>query len=293
MSTSTRRRPDLGAAKVPGRQRRRRAAGRPAERQRHRYVRGRRGHPLVPLDRRRRHLAGLGRGRERQPARCGRQPAHVAASLSRGCRRRQGLRRLARLRIPLGLHFERHRLQHLARRRRVDRQGRGSRSTRHRAASTTSSPASRSTARPRAAARGSRWATTTTRSRRAGPPPRASSRSGLRLSTDGGATWTQPRKVAGPISLSWIASTNQGVMVGDYMSTSFAGANYAFPIFAVAKLTTGSVFDERMYSARFDVTVARAACPRAARPHPVLEAQPGARPRATSGHEVETEAGAD
>ena len=63
------------------------------------------------------------------------------------------------------------------------------------------------------------------------------------------------RKVAGPISLSWIASTNQGVMVGDYMSTSFAGGNFAFPIFAVAKAKTGAVFDERAYSARFDVTL--------------------------------------
>jgi len=45
------------------------------------------------------------------------------------------------------------------------------------------------------------------------------------------------------------------VMVGDYMSTSFAGGNYAFPVFAVAKFKTGSVFDERMYSARFDVTL--------------------------------------
>jgi hypothetical protein len=78
---------------------------------------------------------------------------------------------------------------------------------------------------------------------------------GFTSSTDGGATWTQPRKVAGPVSLTWIAGTNQGRMVGDYMSTSFAGANYAFPIFAVAKLPTGSTFDERMYSARFDVTV--------------------------------------
>jgi hypothetical protein len=78
---------------------------------------------------------------------------------------------------------------------------------------------------------------------------------GFVSSTDGGTTWTQPRKVAGPVSLSWIASTNQGVMVGDYMSTSFAGGNFAFPVFAVAKVPTSGTFDERMYSARFDVTV--------------------------------------
>ena len=122
------------------------------------------------------------------------------------------------------------------------------------AASITSSPASRSTARRRAArthlALGYYYY-----------PVAACSTSKCQLtvgfisSTDGGATWTQARKVAGPISLTWIASTNQGVMVGDYMSTSFAGGNFAFPIFAVAKAKTGAVFDERMYSARFDVTL--------------------------------------
>jgi hypothetical protein len=78
---------------------------------------------------------------------------------------------------------------------------------------------------------------------------------GFVSSLDAGTTWTQPRRVAGPINLAWIASTNQGVMVGDYMSTSFAGGPLAFPVFAVAKAKTGTVFDERAYSARFDVTV--------------------------------------
>ena len=82
-------------------------------------------------------------------------------------------------------------------------------------------------------ARASRSATTTTRSPTAAATCQLTV--GFISSTDGGATWTQPRKVGGPISLSWIASTNQGVMVGDYMSTSFAGGNFAFPVFAVAK----------------------------------------------------------
>jgi hypothetical protein len=77
---------------------------------------------------------------------------------------------------------------------------------------------------------------------------------GFVSSTDAGASWTQPRKVAGPIRLQDIASTNQGVMVGDYMSTSFAGGPFAFPVFAVAKPKSGTTFDERAYSARFDVT---------------------------------------
>ena len=76
--------------------------------------------------------------------------------------------------------------------------------------------------------------------------------------------------MAGPISLSWIASTNQGVMVGDYMSTSFAGGPLAFPIFAVAKAKTGTTFDERAYSARFDVTAPSVQPKVRARHDPVL-----------------------
>ncbi len=93
---------------------------------------------------------------------------------------------------------------------------------------------------------------------------------GFTSSTDAGATWTAARKVAGPISLSWIASTNQGVMVGDYMSTSFAGGPLAFPIFAVAKAKTGTTFDERAYSARFDVTAPSVQQKIRARRDPVL-----------------------
>jgi hypothetical protein len=82
---------------------------------------------------------------------------------------------------------------------------------------------------------------------------------GFVSSTDGGATWTAPRKVAGPFKLTWIAQTDQGPMVGDYMSTSFAGGPLAFPIFAIAKPPTSAVFDERAASARFDVTIPQAA----------------------------------
>jgi hypothetical protein len=77
---------------------------------------------------------------------------------------------------------------------------------------------------------------------------------GFTSSTDGGATWSQARRVAGPFKLSWIAQTDQGPMVGDYVSTSFAGG-LAFPVFVIAKPPTGSVFDERAAAARFDVTV--------------------------------------
>ena len=64
---------------------------------------------------------------------------------------------------------------------------------------------------------------------------------GFVSSLDGGATWTPPKQMSGPMNLSWIANTSQGRMVGDYISTSFAGG-YAFPLFAIAKPPTGGVF---------------------------------------------------
>ena len=75
---------------------------------------------------------------------------------------------------------------------------------------------------------------------------------GFVSSIDGGATWTAPTQVSAPMRLAWVANTNQGRMVGDYMSTSFA-AGTAHPVFAIAKPPNGSVFSERAASARFDV----------------------------------------
>jgi hypothetical protein len=41
-------------------------------------------------------------------------------------------------------------------------------------------------------------------------------------------------------------------MVGDYISTSFAGGPLAFPVFAIAKPPTDGVFDECAAAARFE-----------------------------------------
>ena len=66
---------------------------------------------------------------------------------------------------------------------------------------------------------------------------------GFISSTDGGTTWSTPTPVAGPMSLSWLPSTDSGLMVADYISTSFSGGK-AYGFFAVAKAKTGSTFDE-------------------------------------------------
>ena len=80
---------------------------------------------------------------------------------------------------------------------------------------------------------------------------------GFISSTDGGSTWSTAKQVSRPMTLSWIANTDQGRMVGDYVSTSFAGGT-AHPVYAIAKPPAGSVFNEQAATATFDVGGARA-----------------------------------
>ena len=70
---------------------------------------------------------------------------------------------------------------------------------------------------------------------------------GFVSSTNGGTSWSAPTQLAGPMSLSWIASTSGGPMIGDYISTSFS-AGRAFPVIAVANAPSGGLFDEAMYT---------------------------------------------
>jgi BNR repeat-like domain len=73
---------------------------------------------------------------------------------------------------------------------------------------------------------------------------------GYSSSTNGGTSWTATSNITGPMTLSWLASTTQGRMVGDYISTSFNAANpdTAFPVFANASAPTGSTFHEAMFT---------------------------------------------
>jgi hypothetical protein len=82
---------------------------------------------------------------------------------------------------------------------------------------------------------------------------------GFVSSVDGGATWTPPTQVTPHMSLSWIAITNQGRMVGDYMSTSFTGNGKAHPVFSWAKpldggasCNTNVLCRQRLATASFD-----------------------------------------
>jgi hypothetical protein len=61
-------------------------------------------------------------------------------------------------------------------------------------------------------------------------------------STNGGSTWSAPTQLAGPMTMSWLPNTSQGRMVGDYMSTSFAGGT-AHPVFTLANAPTAGGSD--------------------------------------------------
>jgi hypothetical protein len=67
-------------------------------------------------------------------------------------------------------------------------------------------------------------------------------------SADGGSTWSAPIRLAGPMQLGWLASTTQGAMVGDYISTSFVSGSPR-TVVAVAGPPAGSgALDEGMYA---------------------------------------------
>jgi hypothetical protein len=70
---------------------------------------------------------------------------------------------------------------------------------------------------------------------------------GFVSSLNGGSTWSAATQLTGPMTLTWLANTTQGFMVGDYISTSFANGT-AHPVFEVATANSGSTFNEATYT---------------------------------------------
>jgi hypothetical protein len=67
-------------------------------------------------------------------------------------------------------------------------------------------------------------------------------------SSDGGSRWSAPRRLnSRSFPLSWVAPTAQGSMVGDYISTSFAGGR-AVPVFALATRPTNGLLRESIFA---------------------------------------------
>ncbi|TML07568.1 MAG: exo-alpha-sialidase [Actinobacteria bacterium] len=70
-------------------------------------------------------------------------------------------------------------------------------------------------------------------------PPRSTSLSvGFVSSANAGSTWSSPTTVASGMPSTWVATTSQGRMVGDYISTSFGSDNFAHGAFATASAPT-------------------------------------------------------
>jgi BNR repeat-like domain len=78
---------------------------------------------------------------------------------------------------------------------------------------------------------------------------------GYLSSENGGRSWSRPETLAGPMQLGWLAVTNQGVMVADYVSTSIpAGAGHAVPTFAVAEAPASPTdLHQAMFTAKVEV----------------------------------------
>jgi len=77
---------------------------------------------------------------------------------------------------------------------------------------------------------------------------------GFVASSDGGASWSTPVQLAGPMTVTWLPPTSQGNMVGDFVGVAFAGTpRMAHPVFATATANSGSVYHENMASAGIDV----------------------------------------
>lgn len=106
-------------------------------------------------------------------------------------------------------------------------------------------------------------------------------RVGFVSSTDGGATWSAPTELGnGPMSLSWLADTSQGRMVGDYVSTSFVDGGAAVAVFPVAR-AAASGFDQATYAARIELVAPPPPPPPSPGPAPTPTPTPSPAPTPT------------
>ena len=68
-------------------------------------------------------------------------------------------------------------------------------------------------------------------------------------STDGGATWTAGKKIAGPMNVGWLPVSDAGPMVADYIGVSYSNGN-PFGVFAGAQAPSGTTLNEAMYTTK-------------------------------------------
>jgi hypothetical protein len=66
-------------------------------------------------------------------------------------------------------------------------------------------------------------------------------------SANGGSTWNMPAALTGPMLLSWLPHSQNGLMVGDYIATAFTNG-VPHGVFAVASAISGTTYSEAMYT---------------------------------------------
>ncbi len=66
-------------------------------------------------------------------------------------------------------------------------------------------------------------------------------------SANGGLTWSAPAALTGPMLLSWLPNSQNGLMVGDYIATVFTNG-VPHGVFAVASPISGTTFAEAIYT---------------------------------------------
>jgi len=66
-------------------------------------------------------------------------------------------------------------------------------------------------------------------------------------SANGGATWNTPSALTGPMLLSWLPNSQNGLMVGDYIATAFTNG-VPHGVFAVASAISGTTYSEAIYT---------------------------------------------
>ena len=76
-------------------------------------------------------------------------------------------------------------------------------------------------------------------------------------SPDGGSSWSAPSTLASGMSLDWLANTNSGRMVGDYVGVAYSSGK-AYPAISVARPNSGTLFDEAIYTTTEPLTQAQA-----------------------------------
>ncbi|HTW56677.1 MAG TPA: sialidase family protein [Terriglobales bacterium] len=66
-------------------------------------------------------------------------------------------------------------------------------------------------------------------------------------SANGGSTWNAPVSLTGPMLVTWLPQSQNGLMVGDYIATAFTNG-VPHGVFAVATALSGTTFNEAMYT---------------------------------------------